>query len=46
MTSAPDRVERHYGRGEILGSILGALSRMGKDVDRLAPADLAPVDEC
>jgi ubiquinone/menaquinone biosynthesis C-methylase UbiE len=43
--TGPDRVERHYGRGGILESILDALSRMGKDVERLAPADLAAVDE-
>lgn len=38
-------VERHYARGEILDSILRALRAMGKDVARLAPPDLAPVDE-
>ena len=38
-------VEHHYGRGEILNSIMQALRDMGKDVPQLAPADLAPVDE-
>lgn len=38
-------VEGHYGRGEILESILRALREMGKEPERLAPADLAPVDE-
>ncbi|HTO45137.1 MAG TPA: methyltransferase domain-containing protein [Burkholderiales bacterium] len=38
-------MERHYGRGHILDSILRALRQAGKDLDRLAPADLAPVDE-
>jgi MPBQ/MSBQ methyltransferase len=38
-------VERHYGRGDILNSILRALRSMGKDLARLAPADLSPVDE-
>jgi len=42
---APESVERHYGRGHILDSILRALRQAGKDLDRLAPADLAPVDE-
>lgn len=38
-------VENHYGRGRILDSILAGLQALGKDIDRLAPADLAPVDE-
>jgi ubiquinone/menaquinone biosynthesis C-methylase UbiE len=38
-------VERHYGRGEILDSILRALREMGKEIGRLSPSDLAPVDE-
>jgi MPBQ/MSBQ methyltransferase len=38
-------VESHYGRGRILDSILGALRGMGKDTAKLAPVDLAPVDE-
>ena len=37
-------VEHHYGRGDILTSILQALRDMGKDVTQLTPADLAPVD--
>ena len=44
---APDAghpVEQHYGRGQILESVLRALREQGKDVTRLAPADLAPVD--
>lgn len=40
-----DSVERHYGRGGILASILSALRALGKDVAHLVPADLAPVDE-
>jgi len=39
------QVDSHYGRGGILDAILGALRQMGKDVARLTPADLAPVDE-
>jgi MPBQ/MSBQ methyltransferase len=38
-------VEQHYGRGRILDSIVAALRRTGKDLDRLRPDDLAPVDE-
>ncbi len=45
MGSAQNSVENHYGRGDILNSILRALREMGKDVTKLAPADLAPVDE-
>lgn len=40
-----DSVERHYGRGGILDSILSALRALGKDPARLEPVDLAPVDE-
>jgi len=43
--TAAESVERHYGRGHILDSILRALRQAGKDLGRLAPADLAPVDE-
>ena len=45
MTGIHQHVEQHYGRGRILESILGALRETGKDLARLAPADLAPVDE-
>lgn len=38
-------VESHYGRGKILDAILGALAISGKDLAKLVPADLAPVDE-
>ncbi len=40
-----EQLEGHYGRGGILPSILRALQAMGKDLSRIAPADLAPVDE-
>jgi ubiquinone/menaquinone biosynthesis C-methylase UbiE len=43
--NARNAVETHYGRREILNAILRALHDMGKDVTKLAPADLAPVDE-
>jgi len=45
MTSVLAHIEQHYGRGRILDSILDALRATGKDLARLAPADLAPVDE-
>src|SRR5574340_367935 len=38
-------IERHYTRGAILDTVLQALAASGKDVRRLSPADLAPVDE-
>ena len=38
-------VARHYKHGSLERAILGALAASGKDPDRLAPADLAPVDE-
>jgi MPBQ/MSBQ methyltransferase len=38
-------IESHYGRGEVLSSILNALRAAGKDPARLTPADLAAVDE-
>ncbi len=44
MSSVREHVEQHYGRGRILDSILGALRETGKNLARLAPADLAPVD--
>jgi ubiquinone/menaquinone biosynthesis C-methylase UbiE len=45
MNGPREPVEQHYGRGRILDSILGALRATGKDLDRLQPEDLAPVDE-
>jgi MPBQ/MSBQ methyltransferase len=45
MESVRKHVESHYGHGEILNSILSALRKMGKEVTRLRPTDLAPVDE-
>lgn len=38
-------VAAHYARGAILSSIEAALEAMGKNVARLSPIDLAPVDE-
>jgi ubiquinone/menaquinone biosynthesis C-methylase UbiE len=42
----PDNpVETHYTRQDLGGVILAALKAAGKDLDRLTPDDLAPVDE-
>lgn len=38
-------VERHYARSGLLDAIREGLKASGKDPDRLAPADLAPIDE-
>src|ERR1700732_1184908 len=38
-------VARHYTHGSFEPAILEALTASGKDLDRLAPSDLAPVDE-
>src|ERR1700730_11075790 len=38
-------VARHYTHGSLGPAILEALTASGKDLDRLAPTDLAPVDE-
>src|SRR5215471_21637258 len=38
-------VEDHYTRRSLGETILAALRRAGKDIDRLTPDDLAPVDE-
>lgn len=43
--TGPSGVERHYARDGLLGAIREGLGRAGKDPGRLAPADLAPVDE-
>jgi ubiquinone/menaquinone biosynthesis C-methylase UbiE len=45
MNSLREQIEQHYSRGRILDSILKALRETGKDLARLKPEDLAPVDE-
>jgi ubiquinone/menaquinone biosynthesis C-methylase UbiE len=40
-----DRVTRHYAQDHLERTILDALVASGKDVDRLTPEDLIPVDE-
>jgi len=43
--STEERVARHYARSDLEQTILDALVASGKDLDRLVPVDLAPVDE-
>jgi hypothetical protein len=38
-------VETHYTRPGLGEAILAALKAAGKDIDRLTPDDLAPIDE-
>jgi hypothetical protein len=38
-------VARHYTHGSLQAAIFDALEASGKDIDRLAPDDLAAVDE-
>jgi MPBQ/MSBQ methyltransferase len=38
-------VTQHYGRAGLGDAILDALQAAGKDIDRLTPDDLAPIDE-
>jgi SAM-dependent methyltransferase len=48
MSTSPglnDAIARHYGSGDVATRVLAALARAGKDVDRLTPDDLAPIDE-
>jgi SAM-dependent methyltransferase len=40
-----EAVAQHYTHGSLEQTILDALTQSGKDPDKLAPADLAPVDE-
>jgi SAM-dependent methyltransferase len=40
-----DTVARHYAQSALEETIFAALKAAGKDVDRLVPEDLAPVDE-
>jgi MPBQ/MSBQ methyltransferase len=47
--STPNRVNEtireHYARSDLGNIILAALAEAGKDVNRLTPEDLAPIDE-
>ena len=39
------QVARHYARSDLEQAILDALVASGKDLERLTPDDLSPVDE-
>lgn len=43
--STEQSVAQHYTHGALERTILDALAAAGKDLDRLKPSDLAPVDE-
>ena len=43
--SVEQSVAQHYTHGSLERTILDAMSAAGKDLDRLNPSDLAPVDE-
>jgi ubiquinone/menaquinone biosynthesis C-methylase UbiE len=45
MMEIEQAVARHYAHGSLEEAILNALAAAGKDVNRLSPKDLAPVDE-
>jgi SAM-dependent methyltransferase len=45
VTEIHERVARHYGQAGIAEAILAALVAAGKDVERLTPDDLGPIDE-
>ena len=44
MAEAHQAIERNYDRPDLGATILAALKQAGKDVERLTPDDLAPVD--
>ena len=45
MTSIEQTTAAHYTHGSLEAAILQGLAAAGKNLDRLAPADLARVDE-
>ena len=44
-TRVNEAIKTHYTRSDLGNVILAALEKTGKDVNRLSPEDLAPVDE-
>jgi MPBQ/MSBQ methyltransferase len=44
-TRVNETIKTHYTRSDLGNVILAALEKAGKDVNRLTPEDLAPVDE-
>lgn len=45
MSTVNRGIQQHYARGGLGEAILAALAAAGKNLDRLKPEDLAPVDE-
>ncbi len=45
MSESAERIARHYARSDLRPAILMALQAAGKDLRRLTPEDLAPIDE-
>lgn len=45
QTRVNEAIQTHYTRAELGDVVLAALERAGKDVHRLSPEDLAPIDE-
>ena len=45
QTRVNEEIQTHYTRADLGDAILAALAKAGKDVDRLTPEDLAPIDE-
>ena len=45
VTSIEERVAQHYAQSDLAERVLDALRASGKDIDRLATGDLAPVDD-
>jgi SAM-dependent methyltransferase len=44
-TQVNETIQAHYTRSDLGSTILAALEKAGKDINRLTPEDLAPVDE-
>jgi len=44
-TQVNERIQAHYTRSGLGGLILAALEKAGKDLNRLTPEDLAPIDQ-
>jgi len=45
QTGVNEEIQTHYTRAYLGDVILAALEKAGKDVDRLTPEDLAPIDQ-
>lgn len=44
-TRINEEIQTHYTRSDLANVILAALEKAGKDLNRLTPEDLAPIDE-